>query len=547
MVNKKRNRTSLLVVLWSLILLSNTICAQANDVVQEDSLSYRLKNEQDIGKKYTLLMQLVKLTRRYDLKKSILFGNQGQTLASDNKDKRWLAEFQLENGATHYYLGDYDDALEDYLSAINGFKELNNSVGLVRTYNNTGMIYDRLENFTNAIEFYKQAIDYFYQLNEEENEKFKRFLPQIYNNIASAYESIGKSEDAIIYYQRALQVAKEINFRHIIGSINNNLGKIEISNGNFDIAREHLMKAITIRQEDEELEGLAKSYYFLSNYYSTTNKVDSAEWAAKKSLAIAQSVNILEPQKISHMFLYEIYESKGLYKEALEQHKLYKSLSDSLINEQKVNQLSQLQISFEVDKIEESNKLEKAKIKSFYTILIIVLLAILLIAILVLFLLRMQKKKVQLENSKLEVEVETKNRELTTNVMYLVQKNELLNNVAKNLISLKEKLKEENKKPLQRIIYNLQSQSDNEVWQEFELRFNQVHKDFYEQIRAKHSEITPSEERLCALLRLNMTSKEIAAITHQTVRGVEVARGRLRKRLELTGKDTNLITYLEGF
>jgi DNA-binding CsgD family transcriptional regulator len=308
-----------------------------------------------------------------------------------------------------------------------------------------------------------------------------------------------------------------------------------------------LYKAIKIRQEDNEMEGLAKSYYFLSSYYKETDDLDSAEWAAKRSLDIANKVNLLESQKISHMFLYEIYESKGMLKEALDQHKQYKLISDSIINEQKVNQLSQLQISYEVKQIEEENMLEKARMRSFYTMLIIILSAILLISILVVVILRMQKKKVQLENSKLEIEVETKPRELTTNVMYLVQKNELLNNVAKNLISLKDKLKDENKTPLQHIIYNLQSQTDNEVWQEFQLRFNQVHNEFYERIREKHPEITPSEERLCALLRLNMTSKEIAAITHQTIRGVEVARGRLRKRLNLTGTDINLVSYLEGF
>ena len=104
----------------------------------------------------------------------------------------------------------------------------------------------------------------------------------------------------------------------------------------------------------------------------------------------------------------------------------------------------------------------------------------------------MQKKKVQLENAQLEIEVETKNRELTTNVMYLVQKNELLNNVTKKLINLKDKLADANKRPLHQIILNLQSQSDNEIWQEFEMRFNQVHKDFYDQIREKHPEITTS-------------------------------------------------------
>lgn len=519
----------------------------ANDIVREDSLTFKLEQSQNTNERLAILLELVKLTRKYDLKKSLLFGTQGEQIALSKEREEWLPEFQLENGSSNYFLGNYDEALENYLNAIENYTKIENNVGLIRSFNNTGMIYDRIENYPKSINYYRQALHYFGLCTEKEKEQYKRYQSQIYNNIASANLSLGNRKEAKVYYEKALDVAKEIGFRHIIGSIYNNLGKIEIIEQDYPTAYRYLNRAIKIRQEDNELEGLAKSYYFLSNYYSNINELDSAEWAARKALNIAKEINVLEPQKVAHMFLYEIYESKGLLKEALEEHKKYKLISDSLINEQKVNQLSQLQISYEVDKIEEANKLEKSRIRSFYTLLITILSATLLIAILLMIIFKMQKRKVDLENTKLEMEVETKNRELTTNVMYLVQKNELLNNVAKKLINLKDNLKDANKKPLQQIIYNLQSQSDNEVWQEFQLRFNQVHNDFYERIRAKHPEITPSEERLCALLRLNMTSKEIAAITHQTLRGVEVARGRLRKRLDLTGTDINLITYLEGF
>ncbi|MBR8536396.1 tetratricopeptide repeat protein [Carboxylicivirga sediminis] len=519
----------------------------ANDIVKEDSLTFKLEKSQNADERLAILLELVKLTRKYDLKKSLLFGTQGEQTAINKEKEEWLPEFQLENGSSNYFLGNYDEALENYLNAIENYAEIENNVGLVRSYNNTGMIYDRIENYPKSINYYRQALHYFDLCTQKDKAQYRRYQSQIYNNIASANLSLGNRKEAKLYYEKALEVAKEIGFRHIISSIYNNLGKIEIIEQDYPTAYRYLNKAIKIRQEDNELEGLAKSYYFLSNYYSNINELDSAEWAARKALNIAKEINILEPQKVAHMFLYEIYESKGLLKEALEEHKRYKLVSDSLINEQKVNQLSQLQISYEVEKIEEANKLEKSRIRSFYTLLVTILSAILLIAVLLMIIFKMQKRKVELENTKLEMEVETKNRELTTNVMYLVQKNELLNNVAKKLISLKDNLKDANKKPLQQIIYNLQSQSDNEVWQEFQLRFNQVHNDFYEQIRAKHPEITPSEERLCALLRLNMTSKEIAAITHQTLRGVEVARGRLRKRLDLTGTDINLITYLEGF
>ena len=142
------------------------------------------------------------------------------------------------------------------------------------------------------------------------------------------------------------------------------------------------------------------------------------------------------------------------------------------------------------------------------------------------------------------VDLDFKNKELTTNVMYLVQKNELINSVAKSLLTLKQNLGSENQLMIQKIVQNLNAESDNELWNEFEYRFQMVHTEFYKKLRSLHRNITPSEERLAALLRLNLSSKEISTITHQTIRSIEVARGRLRKKLNLTGTDVNLVTYL---
>jgi len=157
---------------------------------------------------------------------------------------------------------------------------------------------------------------------------------------------------------------------------------------------------------------------------------------------------------------------------------------------------------------------------------------------------RIRKRKIELENVKLELDIDTKNRELTTDVMYLVRKNELINNVAKRLMILHQKLLPEYQKPIMDIINELEKEVGNEVWQEFEYRFQQVHSQFYQNLRNKHPDLSPAEERLCAFLRLNMSSKEIVAITHQNIKSVEVSRTRLRKKLELTNTDTNLVSYL---
>jgi len=150
-----------------------------------------------------------------------------------------------------------------------------------------------------------------------------------------------------------------------------------------------------------------------------------------------------------------------------------------------------------------------------------------------------------LENQNLEKDLEMKNKELTTNVMYLITKNELIHDISKRLFQLKSHIKKENVNSLQRIIFDLQAGMDKDVWEEFELRFQQVHLDFYKKLKESYPELTPGDIKLCAFLRLNMTSKDISAITHQNIKTVEAARGRLRKKLNLTNTEVNLYTFLE--
>ena len=74
-----------------------------------------------------------------------------------------------------------------------------------------------------------------------------------------------------------------------------------------------------------------------------------------------------------------------------------------------------------------------------------------------------------------------------------------------------------------------------EDWERFEHHFDQVHGDFLDRIRDEFSDLTPQDQKLCAYLRLNLNTKEIAQLMSISVRGVEMARYRLRKRL---GMDT---------
>ena len=154
------------------------------------------------------------------------------------------------------------------------------------------------------------------------------------------------------------------------------------------------------------------------------------------------------------------------------------------------------------------------------------------------------RRNYELEKQNLEKELEIKNKELTTNVMYLIRKNELIKQIAEELTANSQAFKKENQELIRRIVRDLDKAQQSDIWDEFEIRFQQVHNAFYEKLMQINPELSLNERRLCAFLRLNMTTKEIASITGQSPRSIEVARTRLRKKLNLTNSDTSLSDFL---
>jgi len=76
------------------------------------------------------------------------------------------------------------------------------------------------------------------------------------------------------------------------------------------------------------------------------------------------------------------------------------------------------------------------------------------------------------------------------------------------------------------------------------MRFQNVHQEFYQNLQNKFPDLSPSEIKHAAFLRLNMTTKEIAAITSQSAKSLETARYRLRKKLGITNQEVNLVNFL---
>lgn len=152
------------------------------------------------------------------------------------------------------------------------------------------------------------------------------------------------------------------------------------------------------------------------------------------------------------------------------------------------------------------------------------------------------------QTEKLKAEIEFKNTELASSTMHLVQKNETINKIRDEVKNVSKKIKDpEAKKEVRKILSLLTNDERLEDdWDNFSYHFDQVHTDFLKRISEAYPQLTPKDKKLCAYLRMNLTTKEIAPLLNISVRGVEISRYRLRKKLELDGS-MNLNGFMMGY
>lgn len=156
-----------------------------------------------------------------------------------------------------------------------------------------------------------------------------------------------------------------------------------------------------------------------------------------------------------------------------------------------------------------------------------------------------EQQIVRIRNEQLQADLASKSRELANSAMNIVYKNELLQKISDEITHLKDgagkKLSDDQLRRIQKVIDD--GMSDERDWNLFESSFNEAHESFFKKLKAQHPDLVPNDLKLCAYLRMNMNSKEMASLLNISLRGVEIRRYRLRKKLNLE-HDKNLVEFL---
>lgn len=470
-------------------------------------------------------------------------------------------------------LGKYPEALEMLFEAKNlmetqggALNDINYFLDYLQVLSSIGIIYFNIEKFDESLEYFNKGLAFLNTLNDSypkesvDNEYFRYNL-----NCGAVYIKIRDFEKAEFFFTKALQYLEEDNKRYY-GILLNNLSIVARENGDIEKAFDLNLKAIQSCKVADYPRGMTQGYNNLGTCYVVMGDFNNALKNYAIALELADKYGFVSSAAISLEAMSGVYDSIGDYKNAYEKYLKFKVLNDSLLNIEKVRLVTQLGLQEKFDKRMSVARMQQQEIEAeqnkrelIYT-LVIVFIAMGLVILILLFYLQRSKSKrhrieaernallnksLNLEKHTLEEELELKNKELATNVMYMIRKNELITQISEKLIKSKLGFKKENQKIVDEIIRDLQSSTDDEVWKEFEVRFQQVHNEFYNTLNAKFPNLSANEKRLCAFLRLNMSTKEISAITYQSINSLTVARSRLRKKLDLDS-DENLIAFLES-
>lgn len=580
-----------------LILISTFLSSYLAANFANDSLLQELKNTPQNKEKTLLLNKLSRTFINSNLDSSIYYAKHGLALASEIEYSLGIAE-NAASMADYYVIYDsLNKAKEFYTLAGKCFNELDMDFDYAELLMVLGNIYLSQSNYSEALMYYQKS----QHISEESD--FKTILPHIYNNTGIIYSSLEEKEKALKHLMKAYNGFKALDLKENVAHTVSNIASIHLHNSKDSLAMSYYNEALKMFQEAGNLIGASFIYIDLGKYeFDKGNYTKALEYYTdaydqiysqneeyygpksrvlveilgslgrvhfhlgnkqiaikylEESLSLAQQNHYVNWIEFDTHELSKIYESEGELDKALYYYKMYEQYGDSILNESSIKRITQLEMQFEFDKkikereLEDTRKETAQQRKEFLYLLFVSIGVFITIIVFLMYInqrnktskIELKRQNLKLEHEKLQQKLEHRNKELATNVMYLLSKNEFITSTAEKLTKAKMSFKLENQKIIQDVIRDLLLNSSKDVWKEFEVRFQEVHSDFYDNLNKKFPELTPNEKKISAFLRLNMSTKDICAITYQSVRSINMARFRLRKKIGLD-TDENLVTFL---
>nr|NQU91416.1 tetratricopeptide repeat protein [Bacteroidota bacterium] len=447
-----------------------------------------------------------------DYKSSMKHAMRAIELATELKIDDDMAEAQRIIGQIYTDIGEYALSSKYYFESLKLYEKIGDKTGISRALNSIGYLYFEQKMFEKALEYYEKSLAISRQIDD------KPGISRGLNNVAAVHAMLNQFDKVEQYIREAIEINKNIGRRLWEGVNYLNLADIYQDKKQYDTSLVFHLKAVDIFSELNNMPKLASIYLNLSEYYFEIGNTSESLTYARDAFEIGENNGLKQVMRDAAKELHDIYKTMDDLDNAYKYIHILHQMSDSLALEESLTKMAKLELQYKYEKQNQEQKLKQQR-KDFYIIILIISLVSIIVVVLSLMTRqKMKQKNVLLQKQSLEDEVAFKNKELTINVLNLIKKNEILSDISNQLIHIKNNaVREETKAAILRVARDIKRTTDEEIWEEFELRFKQVHGEFYRKLGDQFPELSPNELKLCAFLRLNMSTKDISQMTGQRI------------------------------
>jgi len=460
--------------------------------------------------------------------KALDFHGQADKLFRTEGDRERVAANLNDMGLLYYYNKQTGLARGQYDEALGIYRERGNAEGMADTYGRIGHLYEKRQSYDSAFLYQRLALQQYSRISH------KQGMAKIYENMGSIYEDLARYDSSWYYFTHSLEMYNQAGEEVASIEVVNNLGDIYRKTGRYKEAIVQTRKALELAEKTGDLYEKGAAYRDLGKAYDLLHQEDSA-------------YHYLE---LSRRATLDVYSRENNRQTAF------------------------LSVLFDIDK----KNGEIVRLGNSRNITLIITVAVVIVVVLLVVLgwviISRQRMKIhnerlqsrqnrqrheaqhtlmeaelankQLHENQLVQELDVKRKGLTSYTLHVIQKNQLLEHLRDRLSFLVKEDRRDQKKQLQQLIQQInQNFNHDQYWEEFRETFGQVHQQFFDTLKQHSDELTGNDLRLLSLIKLNLTSGDIATLLGISQDSLRVSRYRLKKKLNLRAEES-LTTFIQS-
>lgn len=405
-------------------------------------------------------------------------------------------------GEVYRMLGDYERALDAALESVRVWEADGNHEGLGVAHNNAGTVYGMMGNHERAAESFRASLE---QYRADGN---THGIALAAGNLGCALVEMGRPAEGFPYLEQSLDGHRHSGGPRYEAGTLGLLGSACLSVGDLTGALKHLLAARAIFEEIDFPAGVCETSADIGDVLTRLGRPAEAITELERARTIASDIGYRSIVAKTLRLLAEACEARGEMRNALGHYRDFMRHQAEIHNEETRRAVAWMQHRMDVDRAERDREMFR------------------------------------LRAERLERDAQLRAHELSAMAMRLAQKNELLASMKALVGSMADARNGAERAFAGSIIASINQANDLDgEWEAFEHRLQKLHPGFMRMLSERCSDLTPAELKVCALLRANAGSKEIATLLSTTVRTVEKHRQHIRRKLSLA-PSANLITYL---